>query len=161
MAHFRADLVQEVASTQNRKCLRVLPVQQEVLFGYFQSDQKHVGVLSVKPKVLMVSTGSSSSHFLSTADGPIKASTAKGSVLNKRSVICFLSSFEFVYCAQLLEFGYLRGQRLISFMSYLGEYYCLPSTNFHAIRASQSNWSLVQPTVQRLHLDTSWLRLCN
>ena len=91
MAHFRADLTQAVASTQNRKCLRVLPVQQEVLLGTSSQIRSTFGVLQVKLEVLVVSTGSASSHFQSMAYGPIKASTTETFVLNKRSVVlCFV-----------------------------------------------------------------------
>ena len=53
--------------------LGILLVQQEVLFGHFRSDRKYFGILTFKPEVFVVSTGSASSHFQSTAHGSIKA----------------------------------------------------------------------------------------
>ena len=107
----RADLVQTVTSTQNRKCFLLLPVRQEVLLS-----------TPVKLEVLMVWTGGASSQFWSMAYGPIKVSTTRTSALSIRSVVfvlwvCCLSLFVVLNCLSLVTHV---GQHLRQFLELVG-----------------------------------------
>ena len=62
-------------------------------------------------------------------------------------------SFKFVYFVQLLEFGYLLGQRLISSYNLFVEYNYFTDNELYAIFVLHSIYLLVQPAAKRLYFD--------